>query len=54
MSKGKLIMERNLKELVSDDMTNTMVASMLLRNIVSFGIISKEELQKIRNKMKQL
>lgn len=39
---------------VSDDMTNAMVASMPLRNVATFGLFSKEELDAVINEINDL
>lgn len=39
------------KEAISDAMNNAMVASMPLRNLISFGLINKEELQKMMDEI---
>ncbi|MDO4337404.1 MAG: glycoside hydrolase family 3 C-terminal domain-containing protein [Eubacteriales bacterium] len=39
---------------VSDDMTNAMIASMPLRNLVAFGVFGKEELEKLLNEINSL
>lgn len=38
------------KEAISDEMNNSMIASMPLRNLLSFGLCSKEDLEKMINK----
>ncbi len=42
------------KEAISDAMNNAMIASMPLRNVLTFGLIDKEELQKMLDEMNQL
>ncbi len=42
------------KEAISDAMNNAMVASMPLRNVLTFGLIDKEELQKMLDEINQL
>lgn len=42
------------KEAISDEMENSMIASMPLRNLLSFGICSKEDLEEMINKANQL
>jgi len=42
------------KEAISDAMSNAMVASMPLRNVLTFGLIDKEELQKVLDEINQL
>ncbi len=42
------------KEAISDAMNNAMIASMPLRNVLTFGLVGKEELQKMLNKINSL
>ncbi|MDE6921158.1 MAG: glycoside hydrolase family 3 C-terminal domain-containing protein [Lachnospiraceae bacterium] len=42
------------KEAISDAMNNAMIASMPLRNVLTFGLVSKEDLQKILDKINSL
>lgn len=41
------------KEAISDEMNNAMVASMPLRNVVTFGLLGREELENLLNEMNQ-
>lgn len=41
------------KEAISDEMNNAMVASMPLRNVVTFGLLGREELENLLNEINQ-